>query len=57
MAPSREPSEHGDLEWFPLSRPSKGRCSSMLHNTVGDECSPPGSPTISPRTTRSDGFQ
>ncbi len=56
MAESRQPSEHGNLDWLAPSRPSKGRGSSTLHNTADAECSPPGSPTISTRTTKSDGY-
>ncbi len=54
MAESREPSEHGDLEWLPPSRLSKGRCSSTPQHINDAECSPPGYQTILQRTTKSD---
>ncbi len=55
MAEGRQPSDYGDLEWLPPSRLSKGRGSSTPRTIADGECLPRGSPTISPRTTRSDG--
>jgi hypothetical protein len=54
MAESREPSEHGDLEWLPPSRLSKGRCSSTHQLTNDAECSPLDYLMISRKTTKSD---
>lgn len=56
MAKSRESSEHRDLEWLHPNRPSKGRDSITLPTIADEECSPPASPTISPRTIGSDDY-
>ena len=54
MAESREPSEHGDLDWLPPSRLNRGRCSSTPQHINDAECSPLDYLMISRRTTKSD---